>query len=179
MGRFNQLWAGVGSHRVYRQAAIQAIVSAAVGNITADTGEISYFGSDTPPSGWLKCNGAAISRTTYADLFAIIGETWGAGDGSTTFNLPDLRGEFARGWDDGRGIDSGRAIGSWQNEAFKSHRHDLSARIQTQWDPTGGNNVPGIDSGGGGSTQADINTSYTGGSETRPRNVAALFMIKY
>ena len=67
--------------------------------------------SATPPTGWLKCNGAAISRTAYAKLFAAIGTVFGAGDGFTTFNLPDLRGEFVRGWDDGRGVDGGRAFG--------------------------------------------------------------------
>ena len=61
-----------------------------------------------PPSGYLKCNGAAVSRTTYADLFAEIGTAFGAGDGSSTFNVPDFRGEFVRGWDDSRGVDSGR-----------------------------------------------------------------------
>ena len=57
--------------------------------------------------GWLKANGAAVSRTAYGDLFAKIGTVFGSRDGSTTFNLPDLRGEFIRGWDNGRGVDSG------------------------------------------------------------------------
>ncbi|WP_231679148.1 phage tail protein, partial [Ralstonia pseudosolanacearum] len=52
---------------------------------------------------------------TYAALYAEIGTTFGAGDGAATFNLPDLRGEFLRGWDDGRGVDSGRGIGTWQS----------------------------------------------------------------
>ncbi|MCK9131735.1 phage tail protein [Haemophilus influenzae] len=64
-------------------------------------GEVAFFARTTPPSGWLKANGAAVSRTTYAALFAAIGTTFGAGDGSSTFNLPDLRGEFVRGLDDG------------------------------------------------------------------------------
>ncbi|WP_256856057.1 phage tail protein [Rodentibacter ratti] len=77
-------------------------------------GEVGFFARATPPSGWLKANGAAVSRTTYAALFAAIGTTFGAGDGRTTFNLPDLRGEFLRGLDDGRNIDSNRRLGSWQ-----------------------------------------------------------------
>lgn len=77
-------------------------------------GMVAYFATTTPPQGWIKANGAAISRTVYAKLFSRIGTRFGAGDGFNTFNLPDLRGEFIRGWDDGRGADTGRAIGSWQ-----------------------------------------------------------------
>lgn len=88
------------------------------GNIpTSDslpTGSVVWFAATTAPAGYLACNGAAISRTVYADLFAVIGTTHGAGDGSTTFNLPDLRGEFIRGWDNGRGVDPGRVFGSLQ-----------------------------------------------------------------
>ncbi|HFC8543183.1 TPA: phage tail protein [Neisseria weaveri] len=80
----------------------------------APPGAVAYFAGANPPPGWLKANGAAVSRTTYAALFAAIGTTYGAGDGRNTFNLPDLRGEFVRGLDDGRGIDSGRALGSRQ-----------------------------------------------------------------
>ena len=71
-------------------------------------GTIIIVAKNTAPTGYLKANGALISRTTYATLFAAIGATFGVGDGSTTFALPDLRGEFIRGWDDGRGIDTSR-----------------------------------------------------------------------
>src|SRR5262245_20388174 len=71
-------------------------------------GTVVYHAKNAPPSGFVKCNGAAISRTTYALLFAEIGTTFGVGDGSTTFNVPEIRGEFIRGWDDSRGVDSGR-----------------------------------------------------------------------
>ncbi|WP_202872695.1 tail fiber protein [Rodentibacter pneumotropicus] len=77
-------------------------------------GLVAYFASTSAPTGWLKANGAAVSRTTYAALFAAIGTTFGAGDGRTTFNLPDLRGEFLRSLDDGRNIDPSRRLGSWQ-----------------------------------------------------------------
>jgi prepilin-type N-terminal cleavage/methylation domain-containing protein len=87
------------------------------GSIPAGT-IISYAGNITMlkpiPSGWLLCDGHAVLRTTYPALFSAIGTTYGAGDGSTTFNLPDLRGEFIRGFDNGRGVDSGRTLGSWQ-----------------------------------------------------------------
>ena len=75
------------------------------------------------PAGYLECNGAAVSRTTYSALFALIGEYYGAGNGSTTFNLPDLRGEFIRGFDNGRGVDSGRSIGTLQTADNRSHSH--------------------------------------------------------
>lgn len=69
------------------------------GTLWADCplGIINAFGGTTAPEGWLLCQGQAISRTEYADLFAVIGTNFGSGDGSTTFNLPDLRGEFLRG----------------------------------------------------------------------------------
>ncbi|VVP01432.1 hypothetical protein PS862_02868 [Pseudomonas fluorescens] len=88
---------------------------------------IGYFARTTAPAGWLKANGAAISRSAYAELYAAIGTTHGAGDGFTTFNLPDLRGEHIRGWDDGRGVDSGRVLGSWQAGAIQSHAHTGSS----------------------------------------------------
>ena len=75
------------------------------------------------PAGYLECNGAAVSRTTYSALFALIGEYYGAGNGSTTFNLPDLRGEFIRGFDNGRGVDSGRSLGTLQTADNNSHSH--------------------------------------------------------
>jgi microcystin-dependent protein len=80
-------------------------------------GEIIYYAGATPPSGFLAANGQTVSRTTYANLFAAIGTTYGAGDGSTTFQLPDLRGEFIRGLDGGRGVDTGRSLGSFQQSS--------------------------------------------------------------
>jgi microcystin-dependent protein len=77
----------------------------------------------TVPTGYLECNGNAVSRTTYAALFAIIGTNYGTGNGSSTFNLPDLRGEFIRGFDNGRGVDSGRSIASSQGSQNASHNH--------------------------------------------------------
>jgi hypothetical protein len=77
-------------------------------------GTIAYFTTDRAPDGWLKANGQLVSRITYKDLFDTIGTTYGAGDGATTFALPDLRGEFVRGWDDGRGVDRQRTLGEWQ-----------------------------------------------------------------
>lgn len=61
-------------------------------------GVILYFANTTVPTGWLFCDGSAISRTTYANLYSVIGSTYGVGNNSTTFNIPDLRGQFLRGW---------------------------------------------------------------------------------
>jgi hypothetical protein len=139
-------------------------------------GAIMHFARSTPPAGWLKANGAAVSRSIYSNLFTAIGTTFGAGDGSTTFNLPDLRGEFIRGWDDGRGIDPGRVFGDWQPDELKSHRHGIpETNPDDLVDPSDG---PGFDS----SLKLQPtknNTEEFGGTETRPRNIALLPCIKY
>lgn len=134
-------------------------------------GAVQSFARNTAPDGWLKANGAAVSRTTYARLFAAIGTTFGAGDGSTTFNLPDLRAEFVRGWDDGRGVDSGRAFGSAQADELKSHNHRIPTTLVAA---SAGTTTRVV----GAEDQLQV-TFNTGGSETRPRNVALLFCIKF
>jgi microcystin-dependent protein len=135
-------------------------------------GAVQYYAMNTAPSGWLKANGAAISRTTYATLFTAIGTTFGVGDGSTTFNVPDLRGEFARGWDDGRGIDTGRVFGSAQADEFKSHTHSVNMR-------TAGSVIYTFQGVGSASIVTSADTNASGGSETRPRNIALLACIKF
>jgi phage-related tail fiber protein len=135
---------------------------------------VEWFARNTAPTGWLKANGAAVSRATYADLFAAIGTVFGVGDGATTFNLPDLRGEFIRGWDDARGVDTGRAFGSAQAHAFFAHSHNM---------PNSGAVSAGVLGNLGSSqvsgTASSSNTDSVGGTETRPRNVALLACIKY
>jgi microcystin-dependent protein len=110
------------------------------------TGMVAAFAMSWAPQGWLKCNGAAVSRTTYAQLFAWLGTHYGAGDGSTTFNLPDMRGLFPRGWDDGRGLDPGRAFGVYQDMMIHSHAHGASAaavgdHVHGAWTDAQGNHV--------------------------------------
>lgn len=90
-------------------------------------GSIIMFPLSVPPAGFLKANGAAVSRTTYARLFAVLSTWYGAGDGVSTFNLPDMRGEFPRGWDDGRGLDPDRMIGSVQGSQNLWHNHTALA----------------------------------------------------
>jgi microcystin-dependent protein len=92
----------------------------------APSGMCAYFAMATPPTGWLAANGALVSRATYAALFAAIGTTYGAGNGSSTFSLPDLRGMFPRAWDAGRGVDPGRVLGTSQGSANLSHQHSMA-----------------------------------------------------
>ncbi len=139
-------------------------------------GFVEAYAGSTAPAGWLKCNGAAVSRTTYANLFAAIGTTYGAGDGSTTFNVPDLRGEFVRGWDDSRGVDAGRGIGSWQADDFKSHAHEQRHGYYQSSDFYDSSSAYGNN---GGWVAETAPWQYTGGAETRPRNVALMYVIKY
>jgi microcystin-dependent protein len=101
-------------------------------------GTIQTFGGGTVPDGWLLCDGSAVSRTTYGDLYAKVGTAWGAGNGSSTFHLPDLRGRFLRGRDGGVGRDPDRGsrtasnsggsagdnVGSVQSGQVTSHSHD-------------------------------------------------------
>ena len=68
-------------------------------NTNTPVGSISLFAGTTAPTGWLICDGSAVSRTTYADLFNVIGTTYGTGDGSTTFNIPNLKGRVPVGLD--------------------------------------------------------------------------------
>lgn len=164
--------AGLLPDKASSPAGVHAAIAAALGGISAiEPGMIGYTAEQNPPAGWLERNGAAISRTAYAALFAKIGTTFGAGDGATTFNLPDARGTFDRGWDHGRGYDTGRTFGSYQVDELKSHNHTYTI----------------TSSGDGGLTPAIGTTSFvytaptssTGGTETRPKNVAYLPIIKY
>lgn len=139
-----------------------------------EPGMVAAFARNVAPSGWLKCNGAAVSRTTYAALFAAISTTFGDGNGSTTFNVPDLRGEFVRGWDDGRGVDTGRAFGGFQAAALAQHTHPFPLVAQGYGALSGVALLTGSVSNGG-----NLDTQNNAGTETRPRNVALLLCIKY
>src|SRR5580692_10411038 len=79
--------------------------SAQSGPGLAPSGAVMAFAGASAPEGWLVCDGSAVSRTQYATLFAAIGTAHGSGDGTTTFQLPDYRGRFLRGVDDGQGRD--------------------------------------------------------------------------
>ena len=227
-------------------------------------GEICYFATNTLPTGFLKCNGAAVSRTTYAALFAALVKsstvtmtiaspgviTWNAhgrsandpvkfsttgalptgltagttyyvvgasittntfqvsasaggaaintsgtqsgthtaihapfgdGDGSTTFNLPELRGEFLRGWDDGRAIDSNRAFGSSQTDAMQGHFHGgvISAITTSANFSAVGSQAGQVPANTTAPTSDGTNGTPRTAAETRPRNVALMACIKF
>ena len=120
------------------------------------SGSVFCMAVATVPSGYLECNGAEISRTTYAALFAVIGTAYGTGNTTTTFNIPDLRGEFIRGLDLGRGVDSGRNIAIVQLSQNKSHNHPASTSIS---DP--GHFHHSFRSGNAGERQYNSNLSST------------------
>ena len=179
------------------------------------TGAVFCMAISTVPSGYLECNGQIVNRTTYAALFTAIGVQYGAGNGSTTFQLPDLRGEFIRGFDNGKGTDSGRQIGTSQTGSFGQHLHavDLTTSNKTLtgqlkmiskgfgtngqasgvFTKIGGQssddaNATGSASSGSVSFDASHdhtvvgNTDNTGSTsnsnETRPRNIAMMYIIK-
>ena len=180
------------------------------------SGAVFCMAINTIPSGYLECNGQTVNRTTYAALFAVIGVTYGAGNGSTTFEVPDLRGEFIRGFDNGKGTDSGRSIGTSQSAGFGQHLHaiDLTTSNKTLTGNVGGisqsyridGSANGVFSKAGnrnarlygnsggeascGSFDMDAshdhtvtgNTDNTGSTsnsnETRPRNIAMMYIIK-
>lgn len=177
-----------------------AKLAAAVQALLLPPGAISAYTASTAPTGWLVCDGSQVNRTTYADLYAIIGTKYGSGDGATTFHLPDLRGRFLRGYDNGAGNDSnavtrtainsggstGDNVGSLQADAFQGHYHDIRfPRF------TGEGGASSADSWREGESLATSATGYastiiTNGSngtpriasETRPKNVSVQYIIK-
>ena len=213
---------------------------------TQDAGKLAFFAQSVAPQGYLKANGAEVSRTAYATLYDSIGIRYGAGDGSSTFNLPDGRGLFLRGFDDGRGIDLNRSLGSLQDNQNRAHIHSIyeaGAHSHSAWTDEQGNHghtawtdaqgqhqhyvnitpLIGLDNGGegqiahnfGNTTGSTYGVSsdaagnhghnvgigvnglhahnvgingvgdhahgmdYSGGSESRPTNLAFLLCIKY
>lgn len=149
-------------------------------------GSIQAYGGTSAPTGWLLCDGSAVSRTTYADLFTLLQETAGQGDDVTTFNLPDFRGRFLRGRDNGAGNDpdassrtaintggnTGDALFSLQADELKSHNHvaKRGGSYQVAGDPGSTNTI---------NTSGDSTSGDTGGNETRPKNVYVNYIIKY
>jgi microcystin-dependent protein len=161
-------------------------IAAAVLAKFVPAGVIMPYGGTIAPSGYLLCNGQAVSRVTYADLFAAVGTAFGSGNGSTTFNVPDLRGRFLRGLDGGAGRDpdaasrtamnsggnAGDNVGSVQDDQLESHTHNTTMYNEVN---DSGDYAATTDSTG---SPTDIVTSATGGNETRPKNANVNFIIK-
>ena len=152
-------------------------------------GAVQYFALAAAPDGWLDADGSEHSRVTEARLFAAIGTTFGAGDGSTTFNVPDLRGEFLRGLDDGRGVDTGRTLGSAQGDAIRNITGYFNPKSGAGADgnatgafynggPTFGNALASSGGYTGYSVNLDASRVVPVASENRPRNVALRVCIK-
>jgi microcystin-dependent protein len=188
-----------------------------------------YAKSGSVPAGWLYCNGQLVSRATFSSLFAVIGTTFGAGDGSTTFALPDMRGRFPRGWNDNATLDPARVFGSVQTDDLESHthtattgtesadhthaisgtaasagshNHDFTIYASSVMSGTGGLAVTGYRADAGNQTKTTtsdgahthsvsgntggrsaahthaVTVQPVGGAETRPHNVALLWIIK-
>jgi hypothetical protein len=192
-----------------KMVAIACAISAAVtiivvlmlyyGAIAGDTkgtvllaGTVINYAGSTAPTGYLVCNGSLISRATYADLFTAIGTLYGAGDGATTFAVPDLRGQFIRGFDSGANVDAGRVLGSVQADSLQQHGHVLyrgdgggyeGPQVRTD-DDNGVGGLIKVNGGFGLTYIREIFPGDVGGSiarisgETRPKNVAMIMCIK-
>lgn len=203
---------------VYSKAYIDGVLA----NINSvPTGTVIAFPTSSVPDGYIKCNGATLSEAAYPELFTIIGRTYGGSAASSTFRVPDLRGEFIRGWDDGRGVDSGRAIGSSQSHEIQSHGHTGStsnagthshsgstdttgahthelelnrwgdprnnhayagssvSSSSTHFTKSAGSHSHSLSIDSGGSHTHSVTVDSSGGNETRPRNVAMMYCIKY
>jgi len=129
--------------------------------ITAPVGAIVAYPSITAPTGWQLCDGSVGASPA---LIALCGTQFGA-----VGEVPDLRGMFIRGFDAGRGVDSGRVFGTDQQDELKAHTHSIAAQNSTYATAAGAVWVNG----------SGKSTGSTGGSETRPKNVALSYIIKY
>jgi phage-related tail fiber protein len=132
------------------------VVAAGPGRVPA--GAVMAFYRSTPPTGWLECNGQ--SAAAYPNLVAI-----------GVITTPDLRGFFVRGWDNSRGIDPGRALGTAQEDAFEAHSHGFLTKENGTGGSAAWNGQPDT-------RLFYTNTTATGGTETRPKNIALMYCIK-
>lgn len=156
------------------------------GGSSMPTGSIIQFAGSTAPSGYMICDGSAISRTTYANLFNVIGTTYGVGDESTTFNIPNLKGKIGVGLDsndtdfDTLGETGGEKTHTLTTQEMPSHYHDENYG-SARWVDSGGLGVqsPGnkVSYGGGGSEKINI-TANTGGGQAH-NNLQPYVILNY
>lgn len=186
----------------------KSYIDTAINGVALPAGLIISYAANLPPVGFLECNGAEINRTTYNKLFSAIGTAFGSGNGSTTFKVPDLRGEFIRGWNHGFTNDpdanlransgngtTGDNIGTKQSWAIEnmtgsvnvSSEYGERAKIDGQSGVLTYRDVGNVYNAGAGGFAANrtrgitfnASLSVQTSSETRPRNVALMFCIKY
>jgi len=158
--------------RIADGAVTAAKLSSGVGT---PAGAVMAFAMNSAPAGWLAADGSNVNRTTYAALFTAIGTTYGAGDGSTTFALPDLRGYFVRGSGTNSDGTAAGTFGVKQADDLKGHTHVVGSRVNSTAFGTGiiaASNSATING-------ANNSTESTGGTETRPKNIAMLYCIKF
>ena len=173
-------------------SALQAVAPGTVGNVLTSNGttwtsaaampvgSFLWHTASSVPTNYLEANGAAISRSTYAALFAVIGTTYGVGNGTTTFNVPDVRGYFVRGYDNGRGVDASRVFGSNQEAThvgtIQDSRTTQQLRAQTRGDEITYTAELVYTMSSYQNTTSTDNTSAVG---ARPINIAFLPCIRY
>jgi microcystin-dependent protein len=157
--------------------------------LVAPVGSIVMWPKETPPPGWLECDGRALSRVKFSDLYDVLGVAYGKGDGLSTFNIPDMRGLFIRGWNHKRNDEwkdpdadkrieinpggiSGNHVGTIQQQQIQEHNHRFKTGTERGYCCGGANS---------GNFRHGIcaHTERTGGSETRPQNIYVMFIIKY
>lgn len=152
----------------------------------APVGVINPFGGKNAPDGWLLCNGQAISRTDYADLFDVIGTAFGSGDGSTTFNVPDLRESVPKGagltGKSSNHLDAdGLAVGEFLDDRFQTHTHNMDGTWQINV-ASAGTQILQSGSGGYGIPGSNYNTSTPKsartGDTTEVKSVGVNYIIK-
>jgi microcystin-dependent protein len=181
--------------RVYVKSDHQLYVLTPAGSETVvggggstPVGGVLAFAGSSAPTGYLLCDGSAVSRTTYSALFAVIGITHGQGNGTTTFNLPDYRGRFLRGVDGGAARDPDRAsrtamatggntgdnVGSVQLDDYKSHTHNMPSNASFSTRYAGGAIESALWPAGGPTASA-----ASGGNETRPTNANVTYIVKF
>jgi len=205
---------GTASQRDVGIAPSQIPTNSLIANQLLPPGAVLPFAGETAPSGWLVCDGSAVSRSTYAELYAYIGTLYGAGNGSTTFNLPNLQNQFIRG------SSNTRPVGNTESDQLGSHSHTGSTNttgnhthtgstssagehshtfrrsdysndnsgplslngdgsIEDYTTSTAGAHTHGMSLNNAGNHSHTLNINSTGGSETRPQNIALLYCIKY
>ncbi|WP_256576943.1 MULTISPECIES: phage tail protein [unclassified Pseudomonas] len=165
--------AGFGIKDSYTKAEVEALIAKAS---ALPVGSIVAFPVDTPPPGFLELDNSVRSSATYPDLSAYLGGKFNKGDeGVGNFRLPEARGEFLRGWDHGRGVDTGRGLGTSQADELKAHAHATDYELVTDLFAAGSVVRNFVQSYG---STDDVRTKSTGGAETRPRNITVMWCIK-